>query len=345
MDKQTIRRIAVTGTATVLGLWLGLRILGPVLLPFAAGLVIALSAEPLIARLQNRLHLPRWLCAGIGVTGVYLLLALILLVVFRLLWQELMGFVRGLPTLAQSLSGPAMALEQRLLQLASRFPDGVGAALEQSISEFFRSSAGLAGKIYNYLFDFVTALLKKVPDLALFFLTAVLSAFMLAAELPRLEQLWQRKVPKKWQERTAAAGRRLKDTLGGWVKAQLKLMGLCAMVLAIGFLILSVDYPLLFAAVIALVDALPALGTGLILVPWGLVAFAQGDSFLGTGLLLLYGTAALLRTVLEPRLLGRQIGLDPLLTLFSLYAGYRFLGLWGMILFPIAQLYHSLNYF
>ena len=118
----------------------------------------------------------------------------------------------------------------------------------------------------------------------------------------------------------------------------MKLMIVSALVLTVGFLILRVDYPLLFGLIIALIDALPALGTGLILIPWALFMYLQGNSFLGTGLLLLYGAAALLRTALEPRLLGKQMGLDPLLTLLALYGGYRLLGIPGMILFPIGAM-------
>ncbi len=338
MEKQKIRQVILPFVVISALLWLGLYFLGPVLLPFALGLLIAWSADPLVARLQKQLKFPRWLCAGISVTGIYLAVSLACFVLCRLLWKELASFVQALPELAASLSGPAQAMERRLLLLAGRFPDGIGKALENGISEFFRSGAGLTEKIYTGLFDFVTALLKKLPDVSLFFLTAVLSGFMLAAKLPRLRQLWKQKIPQKWQTRTEMLGTRLKATLGNWFKAQAKLMGLCALILTTGFLILGIAYPLLFGLVIALVDALPALGTGLILIPWAVVAYLQGNSFLGTGLLLLYGVAALLRTALEPRLLGKQMGLDPLLTLLSLYAGYRFLGLPGMILFPISAI-------
>lgn len=320
------------------GFLLGLRFLGPVLLPFAVGFLIAHSAEPLILRLQNGSTLPRWLCAGIGVTGIYLLFSLVIFILCRLIWQELAAFVTSLPQLLGSLAPQAAALEQRLLQLASGFPDGIGKALEESIAAFFRNGAGLGSRIYNWIFRFISGLLRKIPDFSLFLLTAVLSGFMISAKLPQLQKLWQKKVPQNWQEQTGTVLDRLKVTLGGWLRAQLKLMGLSALVLTIGFLILGVNYPLLFGLVIALVDALPALGTGLILIPWSLVSFLQGNTFLGVGLLLLFAAAALLRTALEPRMLGKQIGLDPLLTLLSLYAGYRFLGLPGMIFFPIAAI-------
>ena len=104
---------------------------------------------------------------------------------------------------------------------------------------------------------------------------------------------------------------------------------------AIAFLLLRVRSGILWAAVVALLDALPALGTGVILVPWSLVCFLQGSHARGLGLLGAYAVAAILRSVLEPKLVGKQLGLDPLVTLVALYAGFRLWGLPGMILAPL----------
>ena len=95
---------------------------------------------------------------------------------------------------------------------------------------------------------------------------------------------------------------------------------------------------LLLAALIALIDALPVFGTGTILIPWALVLFLRGQTKTGVGLVVLYGAAALSRQALEPRLVGKQVGLNPVLTLLALYTGYRLLGVGGMIVFPITAM-------
>lgn len=331
MDKRKLWRRVGLSTAAVVGGGLLLWILGPVLLPFAAGAVIAAAAEPA----ARRLPLPRWACAALCVSGVYLLTGTALWLLCRILCGELAGFLRGLPALAQSLTGPIQRLRDWLLGLTARFPDGFGEALREGVTEFFQNGAGLAGRVYEWAFDFASDLLMRVPDLALFLLTSVLSSFMLCAQKPRLEKLWKQKVPAAWQQRLKSALDRLRQTFGGWCRAQLKLMGITFLVLTSGFLVLRVRYPLLFGVVISIIDALPVFGTGIVLIPWGLIAFVQGNTVLGTGLLVLYGGAALLRTALEPRLLGKQIGMDPLLTLLAIYAGYRFFGVLGMLLFPL----------
>ena len=338
MGKRKLWQQALTIAAAVGAVWLGLWLLGPVLAPFGLGLLLARAVSPAIDGLTGRGRLPRWLAAGLCVTGLYLLAAGSLWLLCRLLCRELFGLLQSLPGAAQALTGPVRRLEQWLLRLVSRFPDGIGHGLTQGVSDFFRSGAGLAGKLYNWLFGFASGLLRKTPDIALFLLTAVLSSFMIASKLPELKVLWRKKLPLRWQHRLQQVLHRLKRTLGAWLRTQIKLLGISFLVLTAGFLLLQISYPLLFSLGIALIDALPMLGSGLILIPWGLFRFLQGDSFQGTGLLVLYGITALLRTSLEPRMLGKQMGLDPLLTLLALYGGYHFLGVTGMILFPMGAL-------
>ena len=127
----------------------------------------------------------------------------------------------------------------------------------------------------------------------------------------------------------------MKSALFGWLTAQFKLMTMTMMILMLGFVILRIPYAPLWAAGVALVDALPVLGTGTILIPWSVVCFLQQDGGRAIGLLGTYAVASLTRSVLEPRLLGRHLGLDPLVTLMALYAGYKLWGVGGMILAPM----------
>ena len=336
MRKETIWRTVLRVSAWAAALGLGVWLLGPPLLPFLLGLVLARTVEPAVRLLDRRL--PRWLASGCAVAGAYILLVAGGFLLCRVLCRELWSFLRSLPELAGTMSEPLTRLRDRLLLMAGRFPDGIGAALEQGVTGFFQSGAGLGQKLYDWAFRTVSRLLTQLPDLFLFLLTAVLSSVMFSAKLPRLLALWETHAPDHWQQRLTGLWQTVRRTLGAWLLAQGKLMLVTLLILAAGFLVLGVDYALLFALGIALLDALPVFGSGLILIPWSMVRFLQGDTFRGVGLLLVYGVAALTRTALEPRILGRQIGLDPLLTLAALYAGYRFLGIGGMILFPMGAL-------
>lgn len=337
MQRQRILKTAAVAAAAALGGWLGLWLLGPVLLPFAVGYLFALGAQPAVEALTKR-RVPRWAAAGLTVTLLYAALGTALYALCWVLCRETVALARQLPDLVASLAEPAARVETWLLERANRFPDGVGEALREGVEEFFRSGAGLAGRAYSWVFDTISALLKKLPDLMLFLITAVLSSFMLAAELPTLRALWRKRAPEPWQRRVKAVTRRLRSTLGGWVKTQVKLMGVTALVLTAGLLVLGVDYPVLLGGLIALIDALPVFGSGTVLLPWALWALLDGNTYLAVGLAALYAAASLIRSALEPRMLGKQMGLDPLLTLLALYAGFRFFGILGMILFPIGAI-------
>ena len=127
----------------------------------------------------------------------------------------------------------------------------------------------------------------------------------------------------------------IRTALWGWLKAQLSLSGMSFLILLAGFFLLGIPYAPLWALLIALVDAVPLLGTGTVLIPWALLTFLQGNGLQAMGLLIIYAVTFLTRTAMEPRLVGRQLGLDPLLTLASLYAGFHFWGVGGMLAAPI----------
>ena len=339
MQYQKPWQTALRLGAGIAGGYLFFRFLGPVLLPFLLGLLPARAANHTADRLQEKFGTPRRLTACLCVGIFYILFFLLLFFLGKFLLQELEGFFRSLPTLASSLTGPFERLKNTLLDLASRFPDGIGAALEQWTSEFFRSGAGIGDKLYDFVFTAASNVIRMAPDIALFLLTALLSGFLFAIELPQLCQLWRNKAPQRWQALLQTATEKLKGTVLCWLKAQGKLIFITFLVLTAGFLIVRVDYPLLFGVVIALVDALPVLGSGIFLIPWSIIQFLAGNTFRGVGLLCIYAAAALLRTALEPKLLGKQMGLDPLLTLLALYAGYHFFGVFGMIIFPMAVMF------
>lgn len=339
MNKKQIWRTAGLIAAAAAGILVFVLWLLPVLLPFCIGAVVAALAEKPVKLLQEKTHLPRWLSSFLCVLAIFAILAGGLFFLCKTVFQELGSFLRQLPELLASLAEPLAFLRQKLLDLAARLPDGIGSGLRSGIEDLFESGSLMGSKVYDWLFDFASGLLVKVPDILLFVITSVLASFMTAGELTELRQWMKKKLPQAWQARAENLRQRLKQAFGGWFKAQLKLMGITLLILTAGFLLLKVEYPLLFALVTTAVDALPVLGTGVVLIPWALVLFLQGELNRGVGFLVLYGTAALIRQALEPRLVGKQIGLNPLITLMSLYIGYRIMGILGMIVFPISVIF------
>lgn len=325
----------VLSAAALFALWLGIRFLLPLTVPFLLAAVVALISEPLVRVFQNRLHLPRGAASGIGVSISLFLTVLLLIALCAFLLKELGRLAGVLPDLEDTAATGIASLEGFFISLADRAPTNVNTVLTRSVESLFSGSSQVLDQITGRLLDMASGILKALPDSALGLGTWILASFMTSAKLPQIKTIFRQRMPERWYTEYQPALKQLRHSLAGWLTAQLKLTGITFCVLTLGFLVLQIRYAPLWAGLISLVDALPILGTGTVLIPWSLVCFLQGNTVQAVGLLGTYATAALLRSVLEPKLVGKQLGLDPLITLMALYAGYHIWGILGMLLAPL----------
>lgn len=310
----------------------------PLLLPFLIGLAVALLAEPAVRRLHAKTRLPRGLCCVLTVSGILLLLGAAFWVLLRVLFGEITDLSRRLPELLAQLDAPLTQIRLWLESLVSRLPARTAQSLQKSIADLFSGSSYLMQSLSGWLVGFASSLLSKMPGVLISTVTALIASFLISVSLPELRSFLRRKLPQKRLEHMTEFRSRMKKTLGCWLTAQLELAGISCIVLCAGFLILRVDFWLLCGILTALVDALPVLGAGAVLLPWALIAFLQENTARGIGMLVLYGCMSVLRAALEPRLVGQRMGLHPLISLAAFYVGWRLMGTLGMIVFPIGAI-------
>lgn len=315
--------------------WLSARFLLPLFFPFVLGTALALTAEPMVSFLSSRFRIPRPISAGIGVSMAFCFLAILALMLCAFLIRELRALAGVLPNLEDTARSGISLLHTWLLNLTDRTPQSIRPLLSRNISSLFSNGTALLNRVVGYVLALAGNLLSHIPDSALSLFTTVISGFMISAKLPRIRRWLARRIPREKLRPILAALKRIKNAVFGWLAAQIKLVGVTLILLALGFLLLRIPYAFLWAAGVSLVDAFPVLGTGTVLIPWSLICLLQGDSARAIGLLGIYVTVTLTRSVLEPRLLGRHLGLDPLVTLMALYAGYKLWGIGGMILAPL----------
>lgn len=324
--------------ATVFGIfltvWLGVRFLLPLTFPFLLGLGLALAAEPM-AGFLHRKGAPRALCAGIGVTMAVCFLGILVLLLGAFLVRQIRILAGILPNLEQTAQSGLSLLQSWLLGLVQKAPESVQAALRENVSAFFSDGTALLEQGARFVLGLAGSILTHVPDSAFTLGTAVISAFLFSAKLPQLRVWAAQKLPREKLHKLLSGVQRLRRILGGWLLAQFKLMGVTFSILAGGFLLLRIPYAPVWALLVSVVDALPVLGTGTVLLPWALVCFLQREGARAIGLIGVYLTISLTRSMLEPRLLGRHLGLDPLVTLMAMYAGYKLWGFAGLILAPV----------
>ncbi len=334
MPRQHLPKL-LSVAGILLALWLAGRFLLPIFLPFLLGAGLALLAEPLVSYFSQKLRLPRAAASGIGVSMTFFCLMLVILILGALIVREL-GVLAGILPDVGVVAKSGMGVLSRWLQSLTRLaPGSLQDYLRQSIADFFSGGTALLDTAMGFVLGAAKGMLSHVPDGALSLGTGIISGFMISAKLPAIRDRLRQVLPKERLAPVAAGWKRIRAAIGGWLKAQCKLAGITLVVLTLGFLVLRISYAPLWAALVTLVDAFPVLGTGTVLVPWGIICLLQGDPGRGVGLLGLYALVSLTRSILEPRLLGRHLGLDPLVTLFSLYAGYKIWGLAGMLVAPM----------
>lgn len=331
---QNIRK-AVTLLLFALAVWLCLSFILPISMPFLLGAALALAAEPMVRFLCAQFRMPRPVAAGIGVTAAFCFLALVILLICALILRELQILAGLLPNLEDTARAGISALSQWLLGLVARLPSGIRDILTRNVNELLSGSSALLDQTVSFLLNLAGGVLSHVPDSALVLGTGIISSFMISAKLPKIRAWLAARISRERLRPIIATLTGMKNGVFGWLKAQLKLSGITWVILTMGLVLLRVPYAPLWSTLIALLDAFPVLGTGTALLPWSLICFLQQDGGRAVGLLGIYTVITLSRSILEPKLVGKHLGLDPLVTLIALYAGYKLWGLGGMILSPI----------
>lgn len=320
------------------GLWalllvLGLRFLLPVLAPFLLAFALAAAVEPIVRKLSSG-RFPRAAAAGLCVFLSLGLLCWLLYLGLARLTLELKELAAGLPALAAGLSGAA---EKGRAMLESFFAPSPQTAeyisgLIDSLEDWLRA---LPGRLSSRLMALVPSAAAAAPGALLFAVSVLIGSYFISASYPELKDFAAMQLPPSQRERARQLWAQLRRSLGRWLRSQFILMLLCFAELSAAFWLLGVDYALLMALITALIDALPVFGVGTVLLPWAAWELLSGNVSLGLGLIISYLAAAVLRNCVQAKLIGDQLGLHPLATLVSIYAGWRLWGVAGMLVFPI----------
>lgn len=242
------------------------------------------------------------------------------------------ALIAELSVIANGLSGELPTVLDRIRAALSRIPY-LGERLFGS-----EAFSHLLSSLITNLPPFVSRLARTLPTFLFSLGVSVLAAVYFCLDLDRVHAALGRIIPTRIRPFLSEAKRSALRAALSALRAELLLMLIAFFVMLFGFLILGLPYPFLLAALLALFDLLPVIGVGTFLLPWGFLALLSGARTLGVGILIIFGVTALLRQFAEPHLLGRRMGVHPLLTLLSLYAGFRLLGAVGMILFPVLTL-------
>lgn len=308
------------------GLVLAVRFLLPLAAPFLIGLFLASLLEPLVRRCEARWHLPRWFASG-GLLAAVLALAGLLLAGLGLhLWS-------GLRLLAASA-----ARGGALFRLVERVA-GAGTAVLADLPEPIRGTLLLgARRLPDNLAGALARLaegLGRLPEWLLVLFLGVMAAYFMSRDWETLQRWLVGAVPREWRGRAVGMKDDLLRALAGFVRTQFLLGGLAVAAGIAGLAVLRVGQPVLLGCVLGLLDLLPVVGPGVLLLPWAGVCLVEGDWGRAAGLAILFVVLAIGRELAEARLIGRNMGLHPLAALAAVYLGLRLMGPAGLLFGPL----------
>ncbi len=301
-------------------------------MPFVIGWIVAMIANPLVRFLEKKVKILRKHSSAI-------IIIIVVAAIVGAIYLIIAVFVKEVRSLSDELPNIFTQIEDKLAQLTDRVHD-ISEALPKSVQNMINNMiSGLNNNITNFnadenLLSFSKAghYAKNIAEVFLMVIVTILSAYFFIAKRDELVAGLKKIMPDSLNNGWLIIYDNFKTAVGGYFKAQFKIMFIITAIMFIGFEILNISYSFLLAFGIALLDLLPVFGTGAILWPWALIDMLMGNYMRAIGLVVIYLICQIVKQILQPKMVGDSIGVSPLATLVFMYIGYRFYGVLGMIL-------------
>ena len=320
-------------------LFLAVRTLFVWMLPFVFALLVALALQRPVKWLNRKTRLSKKVFSVAFVVLIILLIAgLVGLAGWKLIGSlaSYFGNAENIRVIQDTITSLGDKLQEALAGLASSLPPEAESSLDSAVSNLTNTLIGFLTTGFTSAANWAVGFTSRLPQMLLSFIVWVLASIFLTIDYDQVRAFLLRQLPQRFVPLLRTTRDLCQNTLFRLLRAYLLLMLITFGELCLGLGILRIPYFIGIAALIAVVDILPVLGTGTVLIPWALISLITGDLFHFVGLALLYVIITIIRNILEPRIVSQQIGLNPLVTLFFMYLGLHLAGLAGMLLLPAA---------
>lgn len=309
------------------------------IMPFLIGFLIALALRP-IARFLNRFFKSKGKGVALFVVAAfYAIVALVIWLLITFLITQMTDLVNIMPYLYFNRIEPLLLeFNDWIVKNTITISPEAASTLSQIITNGINYISDIIKNTSITAVQIVTKLISNFPlYLISVIFTIVLSVFI-SVEYDNLTAFIKRQLPEKFNSTFEEARKFVTGTLWKMIKSYMIIMCITFLELMTGLSLLKVNFALPIAAIVAVLDIMPVVGTGGILIPWAIVELILKNYTLGIGLLLLYLAVTVIRNIIEPRIIGHQIGLHPIITITVMYAGLRLFGFFGLIMAPVAAI-------
>jgi len=307
--------------------------------PFVVGFILSLIANPVVRFLEKRINIKRKYGSVIMIVTVIGGIVLACYGLIIALIAGLKDFVDYIPTLYNDASIELTKAAQHLQDIINILPlknDVDFTSLGESLGNFVTE---LISGIEMNSVSAVGDVAKSLPSILVGIIVGVLATYFFIADHDKLSQSVHKHFPILFSGNSLLVYRELVRVIWGYFKAQFKIMGVMYIVLAVGLTVIGVKYGWIWAAGIAFLDMLPVFGTGFILWPWTVIKLLSGNYGMAVGMLVIYAICQVMHQLIQPKLIGDSVDLNPFATLFFMFIGYKLKGMIGMIIaIPIGMI-------
>lgn len=245
--------------------------------------------------------------------------------------------IESAPAIYQNRIVPFLEeLSENMEVSASMAGIGITEQIESAFQELTQNMGRYVPDFSMKAVKVISVRVTEIPGFIVKIIVTVISTFFIAMDYDRIIAFLKKCIPAGKEDMLCRSKEHIKNTVFIYIKSYSRLFLLTFIELSIGFYILKIPYAGWLGLVIAIFDILPVLGTGGILLPWAVILFLMKNTFLAVRILVLYLVITGIRNIVEPKLVGKQIGLHPLATLIAMFSGLKLIGIAGMILFPVA---------
>ena len=316
-----------------IAIYLGLAYLLPVCVPFLLGIPIAY----LVVWISRKLHCPNKLFRLFLMLVIYGIIGLLITLAAVKSISTITSIIKWIPEVYELKVLPLATLAYKWFgQTVEMLDPALISALEMLKENLLSALKGLVTLLSGKAVNLISGVATGIPSLIFSLLAMIFSTVFVANDYENIRQFSSDHLPQKVKNVLKKMRIYLTDTLFVVIRSYALIMVLTFTELSIFFSVFGIEHPILKAALIAIMDIMPILGTGGIMIPWAVISLVLGYTKLGIQLFIIYAVVTVIRNYVEPKIVGTQLGLHPIITLVAMFIGLRLFGFWGLFGLPIS---------
>lgn len=314
--------------------YLAVRYVFGAIAPFIIAFIAASLVEPIVRFFVSKFRLPRAAASTIGIILLMIAFFAIATFISVFVWKEGKDLVFRLPDYISSIAEHIKHLMQNDTGIFSHLSDESIARVMDYIANYDYSKL-FTGSIGGVVLGYAGNMVVQIPNILVFLIVSIVASFFMSISFPTVKGFILAQFKPQQQSLIIDIKKTLFSTIGKYLRSYSILMFTTFAELLIFFLIFGFEPAFPLAFLIAIVDILPVLGIGTVLIPWSLVSLLSGAPWRALILICMYVVITIVRQVLEPKVIGDHVGMMPILTLFCIWVGLKLFGFGGMFLIPI----------